>query len=52
MFTIFQVSSNFELYSVFSPLITKTAAINAVNQLLKWIKKEEDKLFILGSPTF
>ncbi|ELT95737.1 hypothetical protein CAPTEDRAFT_164017 [Capitella teleta] len=46
------VTSGFELYAVFGPLVTKSAAINSVNKLLKWIKKEEDRFFILNSPTF
>ncbi|CAH1784209.1 unnamed protein product [Owenia fusiformis] len=46
------VTSGFELYAVFGPLVTKPTAINSINKLLKWIKKEEDRLFILNSPTF
>lgn len=46
------VTSGFELYATFEPLVTKPDAINAVNKLIKWIKKEEDRLFILNSPTF
>ncbi len=46
------MTAGFELYAVFEPLVTKPVIINAVNQLLKWIRKEEDRLFILNSPTF
>ncbi|XP_005090495.1 protein SAND [Aplysia californica] len=46
------VTQGFELYAVFGPLVTKTIAIHAVNKLLRWIKKEEDRLFILSSVTF
>ncbi|PVD24522.1 hypothetical protein C0Q70_15005 [Pomacea canaliculata] len=46
------VTQGFELYAVFGPLVTKTGAIHAVNKLLRWIKREEDRLFILNSPTF
>ncbi|XP_067002562.1 vacuolar fusion protein MON1 homolog [Anabrus simplex] len=46
------VTSGFELYVTFEPLVTKHGAINAVNKLLRWIKKEEDRLFILNAPTF
>lgn len=49
---LFQVTSGFELYVTFEPLITKHSAINAVNKLLRWIKKEEERLFILNAPTF
>lgn len=46
------VTKGFELYAVFEPLTDIPNAINAVSKLLKWIKKEEDKLFILNAPTF
>ncbi|EZA53641.1 vacuolar fusion protein MON1 homolog A [Ooceraea biroi] len=46
------VASGFELYVTFEPLVTKPDAIEAVSKLLKWIKKEEERLFILNSPTF
>lgn len=46
------VTQQFELYAVFSPLITKHSAIGAINKLLRWIKKEETRLFILNSATF
>ncbi|GFR72861.1 vacuolar fusion protein MON1 homolog A-like [Elysia marginata] len=46
------VTQGFELYAVFGPLVTKNVAIHAVNKLLRWIKREEDRLFILSSVTF
>lgn len=46
------MASGFELYVTFEPLVTKPDAIEAVSKLLKWIKKEEERLFILNSPTF
>jgi hypothetical protein len=46
------LTSTFELYVTFEPLVKKSVAINAVNKLLKWIKKEEDRIFIMNSPTF
>ncbi|CAG7785949.1 unnamed protein product [Allacma fusca] len=46
------LTSSFELYVAFEPLVTKSAAIAAVNKLLKWVKKEEDRIFIMNSPTF
>ncbi|GFG32545.1 hypothetical protein Cfor_09047 [Coptotermes formosanus] len=46
------ITSGFELYVAFEPLVTKHSATNAVNKLLRWIKKEEDRLFILNAPTF
>ncbi|KAK2862547.1 hypothetical protein Q5P01_002080 [Channa striata] len=41
------VTSGFELYLCFSPLGTKALAVSAVTKLMKWIRKEEDRLFIL-----
>ncbi|XP_037535062.1 vacuolar fusion protein MON1 homolog A [Nematolebias whitei] len=46
------VTSGFELYLCFSPLATKAMAVSAVNKLLKWIRKEEDRLFILSPLTY
>lgn len=46
------VTSGFELYLVFSPLGTKAMAVSAFNKLLKWIRKEEDRLFILSPLTY
>jgi hypothetical protein len=34
------------LFAVFSPFVTKLAAINSCNRLVRWLKKEEDSLFI------
>ncbi|OQR69836.1 vacuolar fusion protein MON1A-like [Tropilaelaps mercedesae] len=42
----------FELYATFEPLVTKEGAVKAMNKLLHWIKKEEDRLFIMNSATF
>ncbi|XP_062251622.1 vacuolar fusion protein MON1 homolog A [Platichthys flesus] len=46
------VTSGFELYLCFSPLGTKALAVSAVTKLLKWIRKEEDRLFILTPLTY
>ncbi|XP_036804129.1 vacuolar fusion protein MON1 homolog B isoform X2 [Oncorhynchus mykiss] len=46
------VTSKFELYTCFSPLVTKARAINAITKLLRWIKKEEDRLFIRYPPKY
>uniref|UniRef100_A0A3B4D720 Vacuolar fusion protein MON1 homolog n=2 Tax=Pygocentrus nattereri TaxID=42514 RepID=A0A3B4D720_PYGNA len=45
-------TSGFELYLCFSPLGTKALAMSAVTKLLKWIRKEEDRLFILNPLTY
>lgn len=47
-----QVTNGFELYLCFSPMATKALAVSAVNKLLKWIRKEEDRLFILTPLTY
>uniref|UniRef100_UPI00358F3644 vacuolar fusion protein MON1 homolog A isoform X2 n=1 Tax=Myxine glutinosa TaxID=7769 RepID=UPI00358F3644 len=46
------VTAGFELYTCFSPLVTKAAAIHAITKLLRWIKKEEERLFIMNPLTF
>eukprot|EP00732_Lithocolla_globosa_P000290 Lithocolla_globosa_v1_NODE_75_length_6869_cov_16.602289.p3 type:complete len:508 gc:universal NODE_75_length_6869_cov_16.602289:1667-144(-) len=46
------IASGFELYAAFGPLVTKNVAIQSVNHLLRWIKREEENLFILNSPVF
>ncbi|KRZ27329.1 DNA ligase 4 [Trichinella pseudospiralis] len=45
------VTTAFEVYAVFSPLITKPEAVSRVEQLMKWIKKEENNLFLIN-PVF
>ncbi|XP_042195507.1 vacuolar fusion protein MON1 homolog A [Callorhinchus milii] len=46
------VTSGFELYMCFSPMGTKTGAVNAITKLMKWIRKEEERLFILNPLTY
>uniref|UniRef100_A0A336MLY6 Vacuolar fusion protein MON1 homolog n=1 Tax=Culicoides sonorensis TaxID=179676 RepID=A0A336MLY6_CULSO len=46
------VTQGYELFATFEPLIDKITVINLVNKLLKWIKKEEDYLFIMNAPSF
>ncbi|XP_069065636.1 vacuolar fusion protein MON1 homolog B-like [Pleurodeles waltl] len=46
------VTSKFELYTSYSPLVTKAGAINVITKLLRWIKKEEDRLFIRYPPKY
>ncbi|KAI8066506.1 MON1-like protein A-like protein [Gongronella butleri] len=46
------ITSTFELYVVFGPNTPKPAMITHSNQLLRWIKKQEESLFILNSPVF
>ncbi|KAJ6648618.1 Vacuolar fusion protein MON1 like A [Pseudolycoriella hygida] len=46
------VTSGYELYATFEPMIDNNTVITLVNKLLSWIKKGEDVLFILNAPTF
>eukprot|EP01121_Diplochlamys_sp_Union-15-3_P016688 TRINITY_DN572_c0_g1_i3.p1 TRINITY_DN572_c0_g1~~TRINITY_DN572_c0_g1_i3.p1 ORF type:complete len:275 (+),score=28.91 TRINITY_DN572_c0_g1_i3:136-960(+) len=46
------ITSGFELYAAFGPLESKQACIGACNQLLRWIKLEENSLFIMNSPVW
>ncbi|XP_055328783.1 vacuolar fusion protein MON1 homolog A-like [Paramacrobiotus metropolitanus] len=46
------VTSGFELYAVLEPFLSKHHAVLAIEKLIKWIKKEENHLFILNSPVF
>ncbi|KNC55853.1 vacuolar fusion protein MON1 A [Thecamonas trahens ATCC 50062] len=46
------VTSSFELYVVFGPLVPKKLAIASCNKLLRWIKSQEGTLFILNSPVW
>ncbi|XP_026497769.1 vacuolar fusion protein MON1 homolog [Vanessa tameamea] len=46
------VTNGFELYVTFDPLMEKDHAIRAVDRLLHWIKKEEERIFIMNAPTF
>ncbi|EQB77051.1 MON1 A-like protein [Camelus ferus] len=46
------VTGAFELYMCYSPLGTKASAISAIHKLMRWIRKEEDRLFILTPLTY
>ncbi|XP_052865986.1 vacuolar fusion protein MON1 homolog A [Anopheles cruzii] len=46
------VTQAYELFVTFEPTVEKNEVISLVNRLLKWIKKEENSLFILSAPTF
>lgn len=45
-------TSGFELYAVFGPLDSYETCIAGCNQLNKWIRKEEQHLFIVDSPVW
>jgi hypothetical protein len=37
---------------IVEPMATKAAVSNAASTLLKWVKKEEDRYFIVNSATW
>ena len=46
------VSNNSEIYCVFQPLCTRPIALNNIDKLLRWIRKEESRFFILGNGVY
>ncbi|XP_059358916.1 vacuolar fusion protein MON1 homolog B-like [Carassius carassius] len=46
------VTSKFEMFACFAPLVTKKSAFSELTKLLRWIKKEEDRLFICQLPRY
>lgn len=46
------MNSDLEVYVIFEPLVLKETVIKSVNKIVGWIKKEQDKLFILNDCTF
>jgi hypothetical protein len=47
-----QITQPFELYVTLSPILPKSAVIGAANAVVKWVKKEESKLFLRDAPVF
>jgi vacuolar fusion protein MON1 len=45
-------TAGFELFAVFSPIEDKAVCIESCNAILRWIKSEENSLFILNSPVW
>lgn len=48
----FQITQPFELYLAMSPLLPKSALVNAANAIAKWVKREEKRLFLRDAPVF
>ncbi|KAL5269998.1 hypothetical protein ACHWQZ_G003469 [Mnemiopsis leidyi] len=44
--------SSSEIYCTFSPFVTRPVALNNIDKLLKWIRREENRFFILGSGVY
>jgi len=47
-----QITQPFELYVTLSPILPKSAVIGAANAVVKWVRKEESKLFLRDAPVF
>ncbi len=47
-----QVTSGWELYMIVEPTASKAAVNSAANGLLKWLKREEDRFFIVNTATW
>lgn len=47
-----QITQPFELYITVSPLLPKSAVIGAANAVVRWVKKEEARLFLRDAPVF
>jgi hypothetical protein len=45
-------SGEFDMFAMFSPLVSKENAVAALNRTLRWIRKEEENLFLLNPPFF
>jgi hypothetical protein len=45
------MTSDFEMYATFSPLVTKEVAIRVINKLLEFTQKNRSKLFLNAMPT-
>ena len=47
-----QITQPFELYLAMSPLVPKSAVVNAANAIARWVQKEEKRLFLRDAPVF
>ncbi|KAJ7288158.1 trafficking protein Mon1-domain-containing protein [Mycena rebaudengoi] len=46
------ITQPFELYITLSPRLPKSAAVGAANSVARWVKKEENRLFLRDAPVF
>ncbi|XP_063724114.1 vacuolar fusion protein MON1 homolog B-like [Symsagittifera roscoffensis] len=46
------LTSIFEVYCCFTPVISKDDAIGKVNKVVEMVRNEEDKLFLVNAYTF
>lgn len=47
-----QITRPYELYLAMSPLLPKSAVVNAANAIARWVQKEEKRLFLRDAPVF
>lgn len=47
-----QITQPFELYLAMSPLVPKSAVVNAANAIARWVQREEKRLFLRDAPVF
>lgn len=47
-----QITQPFELYLSVSPALPKSAIVSAANAVMRWVKKEEARLFLRDAPVF
>ncbi|KAL5482956.1 MON1 [Sanghuangporus weigelae] len=46
------ITQPFELYIAVSPELSKTAVVGAANTVVRWVKREEARLFLRDAPVF
>ncbi|EKM56680.1 uncharacterized protein PHACADRAFT_91851, partial [Phanerochaete carnosa HHB-10118-sp] len=46
------ITQPFELYLAMSPLVPKSAVVNAANAIARWVQREEKRLFLRDAPVF
>ncbi|KAL0069868.1 Vacuolar fusion protein mon1 [Marasmius tenuissimus] len=46
------ITQPFELYIALSPLLPKTAVVGAANAVARWVKRDENRLFLRDAPVF
>lgn len=46
------MNADLELYVIYDPFASKETIITSLSKIVSWVKKEQDKLFILNDSTF
>lgn len=46
------ITSGFDLYAIFSPTLKMEECLKNCNSIIRWVRKEEDNLFLLDSPVW